>query len=99
MALRKEAERVAINTQVQGSASDIMKIAMRNFRRSVYEQGLCSDDVRIIGQVHDEVIVEAKEEYADQMSQLLKDSMEGAAELRVPLIAEPQIANSWGEAK
>lgn len=99
ISLRKEAERIAINTQVQGSASDLMKIAMRNFVRSIFKEGLSSEDIRIIGQVHDEVIVEARDEHAELARLLLKQSMEGAAELRVPLIAEPQIAASWGEAK
>jgi DNA polymerase-1 len=99
MMLRKEAERIAINTQVQGSASDIMKIAMRNYKRSLESRGIGPQEVRIIGQVHDEVIVEAKVGLEDLASDLLKGCMEQAAELRVPLIAEPQIADSWGEAK
>ena len=99
VSLRKEAERVAINTQVQGSAADIMKIAMRNFKRSLKAQGIGPDQARIIGQVHDEVIVEVREDLAQGVSLDLKEAMETAAELRVPLIAEPQIADSWGEAK
>lgn len=97
--MRRESERIAINTQVQGSAADIMKIAMRNFKRDLVANGISSSQARIIGQVHDEVIVEARKEISEEVCASLKLAMEGAAELRVPLIAEPQIASSWGEAK
>lgn len=96
---RGEAERQAINTMVQGSAADIMKIGMRNFKRACVAQGWGELDVRIIGQVHDEVIVEAREDLAEVVSLTLQREMENAAPLSLPLIAEPTIGNSWGEAK
>ena len=97
---RSKAERQAINTQVQGSAADIIKIGMRNFIRRVrQEEGYTRDDVRIVCQVHDEVVVEAKEEISERVSDILKFEMEGCVKLIVPLIAEPSIGNSWGDAK
>ena len=97
--LRNGDERKAINTQVQGSAADIIKIGMRNFHRRLREEGLTSEDFRIIGQVHDEVVVEVKEGLAERVSEALQYEMENCVKLRVPLIAEPCIGDSWGEAK
>lgn len=97
--LRNGDERKAINTQVQGSAADIIKIGMRNFWRKLREEGLTSDDFRIIGQVHDEVVVEAKESLAERVSAVLQRELEDCVKLNVPLIAEPCIGDSWGEAK
>lgn len=96
---RSEAERQAINTMVQGSAADLMKIGMRNFKRACVAQGWTEQDVRLIGQVHDEVIVEAREDLAEQVSATLQREMENVVPLSLPLIAEPCVANSWGEAK
>ncbi len=97
--LKNGDERKAINTQVQGSAADIIKIGMRNFYKELRCQGYTSHDFRVIGQVHDEVVVEAREDIAQKISDTLRDSMENCVELNVPLIAEPCIADSWGEAK
>lgn len=97
---RSKAERQAINTRVQGSAADIIKIGMRNFIRRVREEeGYTREDVRIVCQVHDEVVVEAKEEISERVSEILKFEMENCVKLIVPLIADPAIGDSWGEAK
>ena len=72
---------------------------MRNFYKELRGQGYNSNDFRVIGQVHDEVVVEAREDLAQKISDTLRDSMEKCVELNVPLIAEPCIADSWGEAK
>ena len=96
---KNSAERVAINTAVQGSAADIMKIGMRNFIRFRDAEGYTSNDFRIIGQVHDEVIVEAKKELGGIAMQALKDAMENAVKLTIKLVAEPELAGTWGEAK
>lgn len=93
------AERQAINTQVQGSASDIIKIGMRNFHRRVRSEGYTVEDCRIIGQVHDEVVVEAKDSIAEYIAKTLQYEMENCVTLKVPLIAEPAIGDSWAEAK
>ena len=92
-------ERKAINTQVQGSASDIIKIGMRNFYRTLRGKGFTSEDFRIVGQVHDEVVVEVKEELAKMVCDTLQYEMENAVKLSIPLLAEPCIGDSWGEAK
>lgn len=97
--LKNSDERKAINTQVQGSAADIMKIGMRNFYKKLRDQGLTSKDFRVIGQVHDEVVVEVKEELAQMVCDTLQHEMENCVKLSIPLIAEPCIGDSWGEAK
>lgn len=97
---RSKAERQAINTRVQGSAADIIKIGMRNFIRRVREEeGYTREDVRIVCQVHDEVVVEAKQEISDRIAGILKFELESCVKLIVPLIADPAIGDSWGEAK
>lgn len=97
--LKNGDERKAINTQVQGSAADIMKIAMRNFHRRLRSEGYGPTDFRIIGQVHDEVIVEVKESLAEYIKDVLQYEMENCVKLNVPLLADPCIGDSWGEAK
>lgn len=97
--LKNSDERKAINTQVQGSASDIIKIGMRNFYKKLRDQGLSSNDFRIVGQVHDEVVVEVREEIAQMVCDTLQHEMENCVKLSIPLIAEPCIGDSWGEAK
>lgn len=97
--LKNGDERKAINTQVQGSAADIIKVGMRNFYRKLRSEGLTSADFRVIGQVHDEVVVEVKEHLAERVSATLQHEMENCVQLDVPLIAEPCIGDSWGEAK
>lgn len=96
---KNSAERKAINTAVQGSAADIMKIGMRNFYKDMYSSGYDSQDFRIVGQVHDEIIVEARDSIAKQVMNSLQYSMENAVKLRIKLVAEPELANSWGDAK
>lgn len=96
---KSSAERRAINTQVQGSAADIIKIGMRNFIRRIRKEGYTSDDVRIVCQVHDELIVESKKDISAYISEALKHEMENCVKLRVPLIAEPEIGATWGDAK
>lgn len=96
---KNSAERIAINTAVQGSAADIMKIGMRNFHKTMRKDGYTSNDFRIIGQVHDEIIVEAKNDIAECAMSCLQNSMENAVKLTIKLVAEPEIASTWGEAK
>ena len=95
-AIRRQAsERVAINAPVQGSAADIMKIAMINAHRSLKESKL---KARLTLQVHDELIVDAPTKEADKVVELLTNSMQEAANLDVPLVVDIGIGNNWDQA-
>ena len=85
-------ERVAMNSPIQGSAADIIKLAMINVERALSESGL---DARLILQVHDELIVECKESDAPKALEILKNEMEGAASLAVSLVAEAAVGKDW----
>lgn len=88
------ANRIAMNTPIQGTAADIIKLAMiRVYRRLEREQL----PARLILQVHDELIVEVKEEYAEQAAEILKQEMENCIKLEVPLIADVHIGSTWFE--
>ena len=89
-------ERVAMNSPIQGTAADIIKIAMINVRRALNEAGI---DAKLILQVHDELIVEAAGKDADRAAEILKYEMEHAAETSVPLEAEVNMGRTWLEAK
>ena len=88
-------ERVAMNAPIQGTAADIMKIAMVKVRRALESENL---DARIVLQIHDELLVEADETVASRVLELLKETMRNAAELRVSLEVDAHIGNSWLEA-
>ena len=88
--------RVAMNSPIQGSAADIIKIAMINTSAALKEAGL---DARLIMQVHDELIVEASVDCKDEAEKILIREMEKAASLSVPLTAEAGVGDSWFEAK
>ena len=92
--VRQFGTRVAMNTPIQGTAADIMKIAMNN----VYD-GLKNLDAKIVLQVHDELILEVKEEEKEQAKEILKNSMEKATKLDVPLKVELSEGKSWVELK
>ncbi len=94
--VREFGKRAAMNTPIQGTAADIMKIAMNTVYRKLQESNL---DAKIILQVHDELILEVKEEQKDEAEKILKESMENAAKLQVPLKVEVTYAKSWYEAK
>lgn len=89
-------ERVAMNTPIQGSAADIIKIAMVSTYRELKKQQL---DARLILQVHDELIIEASKSDEDKVKQLLESCMENAVKLNVPLVAETHSGSTWYEAK
>ena len=93
--MRSFGERVALNMPVQGTAADIIKLAMVNVHRRLKAEGL---KARLILQVHDELIVECPGEEAEQVRQILTEEMENAARLSVPLLAEAHIGHSWAEA-
>ena len=94
--LRSFGERVALNMPIQGTAADIIKIAMIRVDKALKEAGL---KARLLLQVHDELIAECPEEEAQLVSEILTREMEGAADLSVPLTAEAKIGKSWFEAK
>ncbi len=89
-------ERVAMNSPIQGTAADIMKIAMLRIARMLREQKLRS---KMLVQVHDEILVETYPEEEAAVYAILKEAMEGAAELSVPLVADIHRGFSWYEAK
>ena len=93
--MRSFGERVALNMPVQGTAADIIKLAMVNVHRRLKADGL---KARLILQVHDELIVECPGEEAEQVRQILTEEMENAARLSVPLLADAHIGHSWAEA-
>lgn len=87
------AERMAINMPIQGLAADIMKLAMIK----VYEEYKDNPDVKMVLQVHDEIILEVKENLANEVAQKTKDILEKVYVLKVPLIADVKVGDSWGE--
>ena len=93
---RQFGERVAMNSPIQGTAADIIKIAMVNIRRALSDAGLES---RLILQIHDELLIEAKDSEVDEVKRLLKDAMENAASLRVPLYIDMHQGESLYDAK
>ena len=93
---RSFGERAAMNAPIQGTAADIMKIAMLRVDARLKEEGLRS---RILLQVHDELIIEAPREEAQAVTELLRTQMEQAADLKVKLEADVHQGNSWYEAK
>ncbi len=94
--MQRTAEREAINHPIQGSAADILKIAMINIHRELIKRKL---KARLILQVHDELILEAPKAEADDVAQLVKKLMEKAYDLNPPLKAEVGIAKNWDEVK
>ncbi|MBR3494687.1 MAG: DNA polymerase I [Clostridia bacterium] len=95
-AVREFGKRAAMNTPVQGTAADIIKAAMVEVDRRLRAEGLQS---RLILQVHDELILESPPEEAERASRLLRESMEGVLQLKVPLLAEVHTGANWAEAK
>ncbi len=94
--LRSFGERVARNAPIQGTAADIIKIAMVNVFARLKEEGL---DAKLILQVHDELIIESAEKDAEKAAEILKHEMENAVKLKVALTADVNIGKSWYEAK
>ena len=93
---RSFGERVAMNSPIQGTAADIIKIAMVRVHDRLQREGFHS---RLILQVHDELLIEAREDEADRVEELLRREMQQAAELKVPLEIDLHRGNNWYEAK
>lgn len=98
-ALKHGAFRQSSNTPIQGSAADVISIAMRNINRRLKDEGYSRDEAQIVLQVHDELILEVVEEAAQEVAKLVKSEMENAVKLRVPIVADVGIAPVWSEAK
>ncbi len=94
--IRAFGERTATNSPLQGSAADLIKIAMIRIARALKEQGLAS---RMILQVHDELVFEVPHGEEEAATELVKRHMEGAAELRVPLVVSVGMGMNWVDAK
>jgi len=94
-ALRKGAERTAINAPMQGTAADIIKRAMVAVDTWLDESGL---DARVILQVHDELVLEVREDLVEQVREQIRPHMSSAADLDVPLLVEVGVGNNWDEA-
>jgi DNA polymerase-1 len=94
--IRRAAEREAINMPIQGTASDIVKMAMLRTEEAFHREKL---DARMLMQVHDELLVECAADDAERVAATLKREMENAVELDVPLVAETGIGDNWMDAK
>ncbi len=94
-AMRKGAERTAINAPMQGTAADIIKRAMVRVDNWLRDSEL---DARVVMQVHDELVLEVREDLVDQVSTGLKEHMAAAASLDVPLVVDVGVGNNWDEA-
>ena len=94
--VRSGAERIALNTPIQGTAADLIKLAMVRVDKALRAH---YPEAALLLQVHDELIVECPEEIAPQVAQLVSSEMQQVATLSVPLLAEAKWGNSWYEAK
>ena len=94
--IRQGAERIALNSPIQGTAADLIKLAMIRVEEALCEQ---FPEAELLLQVHDELIVECPQEIAPQVAQLVSSQMQNVAQLNVPLTAEAKFGKSWYEAK
>ena len=94
--VREAAKRMAMNAPIQGTAADIIKLAMLRVDKALKAAGLAA---KLVLQVHDELIVECPEAEAETVQALITREMEAAAQLAVPLTAEAKVGKSWYEAK
>jgi len=86
-------ERMAINMPIQGMSADIVKLAMI----AVYKEYVNNPDVRMLLQVHDEIILEVKESLAEEVGKKVKEIMEQVYKLKVPLVVDVKVGDNWGE--
>ena len=93
--VRQFAERNAINSPLQGSAADLIKVAMNAIHHRLEAEGFAA---RMILQVHDELVFEAPVEEADRLVEMVKSEMESAGDLRVPLVVDVNKGANWDEA-
>lgn len=93
--VRAQAERIAINAPMQGSAADIIKVAMVNIHRDLKQHRMRS---KLLLQVHDELVFDAHNDEAEELKAIVRDRMEGAMELDVPLVVDMGLGKNWLEA-
>ncbi len=93
--LRQQAERMAVNTPIQGTAADVIKIAMIRVDRALRASAL---DARLLLQVHDELVLEAADRDVEALGKLVREEMEGAAVLQAPLEVDVGNGKTWAEA-
>ncbi len=93
--IRAGAERIAMNTPIQGSAADLIKLAMLRVQGRLLEKKL---DTRLLLQVHDELVLEAPEGEVEQVVAMLKEEMSGVWQLDVPLSVEVGVGSNWADA-
>ena len=94
--VRQFGNRAAMNTPIQGTAADIMKIAMIKVYKALKDEGL---QAKIVLQVHDEMMIEAPENEVEKVKEILEQCMQSATTLKVPLIAEVSVADNWYDCK
>lgn len=94
--IRQGAERIALNSPIQGTAADLIKMAMIDVHKALYEK---YPQAKLLLQVHDELIVECPKEIACEVAELVSNTMQNVAKLHVPLLAEAKWGKSWYEAK
>ena len=94
--LQAAGKRIAMNTPVQGTAADLIKIAMINVYRRLKAENIAA---KLILQVHDELILEADESCSERASEILKEEMQGVYDMKVPLSVDVHCGHSWYEAK
>ncbi len=93
--VRAQAERIAINAPMQGTAADIIKVAMVRIHRELKERRMKS---KLLLQVHDELVFDAHHDEAEELKSLVRERMEGAMELAVPLVVDMALGKNWLEA-
>ncbi len=96
--LRSQAERMAINHPVQGTAADLIKLAMINLQKRL-EKEFVKEEIKMLLQVHDELVFEVKNDLVKHASKIIKYEMENVYKLRVPIEVEIGVGKNWGEAK
>jgi DNA polymerase I len=96
--LRSQAERMAVNHCIQGTAADLMKLAMINLHNRLLKE-FAPDQVRMLLQVHDELVFEVKQDLVNHTSKIIQYEMENVYKLRAPIEVEIGIGENWGEAK
>ena len=95
--IRAAAERLAINTPLQGTAADLIKLAMIQIDKALQKQSHQGPRGTMLLQIHDELLFEAPDSEIESLSRLVKNLMENVFTLKVPLVVDISIGKNWGE--